>query len=184
MQRVAPGTFEHDAQQLNLEYMLSLPVSSLSYNFKNTSKLPLGAAVPFGGWETPYGPRGDDRGHFTGHWLSASALMVAATGNATLAANAKELVSTLAACQEANAKVYPKFGPGYLSGFPTTYFDCLENLWHRPCRYMQVGGRQALRLARPRGARAVMGGGGQAGARAVYVRVAWPGAPRRVAAGC
>lgn len=65
--------------------------------------------------------------------------MVTATGNATLAANAKQLVTELAACQEANAAKYPKFGPGYLSGFPTHYFDCLENLWHRPCRYMQVG---------------------------------------------
>ena len=25
-----------------------------------------------------------------------------------------------------------------LLGAPTLYFDCLENLWRRPCRYMQV----------------------------------------------
>tara|TARA_B110000208_G_scaffold26060_1_gene33875 strand:+ start:215 stop:661 length:447 start_codon:yes stop_codon:yes gene_type:complete len=64
--------------------------------------------------------------------------MANGTGNAVLAARSKELVTALGKCQVANAKVYPKFGPGYLSGAPTTYFDCLENLWHAPCRYMQV----------------------------------------------
>ena len=116
-----------------------LPVSSLSYNFKNTSHLPLGGARPFGGWETPYpSTEGDDRGHFTGHYLSASALMVSATGNATLRANAEQLVKELGECQEANAKVYPEFGPGYLHASPVIYFNCLENLWRKPCRYMQV----------------------------------------------
>jgi hypothetical protein len=44
-----------------------LNVSSLAYNFRNASGLPLQGATPFGGWETPFGPEGDDRGHFTGH---------------------------------------------------------------------------------------------------------------------
>jgi len=136
--KIAENTNEWKAQQLNLKYLLMLNVSSLSYNFKNTSGLPLDDAVPFGGWETPHGPVGDDRGHFTGHWLSASALMIEATGDAQLTKNAKELVSVLGECQKANAKKFPKFGPGYLSGFPTLYFDCLENLWQKPCRYMQV----------------------------------------------
>jgi len=137
--KLLPGSLEWTAQQTNLEYLVMLPVSSLTYNFKNTSGLPLDGAVPFGGWETPYpSSKGDDRGHFTGHWLSASALMVTATGNASLRANAEEVVKVLGECQEANAKMYPKFGPGYLHASPTIYFDCLENLWHRPCRYMQV----------------------------------------------
>ena len=100
--------------------------------------LPVGDAKPLGGWETPYGPEGDDRGHFTGHYLSASALAVAATGNAELNASASALVASLRRAQIHNAKAFPKFGPGYLSGFPTLYFDCLENLWRSPCRYMQV----------------------------------------------
>lgn len=126
---------EYVAQQTNLNYLLMLPVSSLAYNFRNTSKLPLRNATPFGGWE---GPTGDDRGHFTGHYLSAAALMVNSTGNSVLRARSRELVGALAECQAANAKVYPRFGPGYLSGAPTIYFDCLENLWRRPCRYLQV----------------------------------------------
>ena len=125
----------HAYQQTNLNYLLMLPVSSLAYNFRNTSKLPLRNATPFGGWE---GPTGDDRGHFTGHYLSSAALMVNSTGNSVLRARSRELVGALAECQAANAKVYPRFGPGYLSGAPTIYFDCLENLWRRPCRYMQV----------------------------------------------
>ena len=129
---------EWRAQQTNLAYLLMLNVSSLAYNFRNTSRLPLHNATPFGGWETPYGPYGDDRGHFTGHYLSAAALMANATGNAELRTRSRELVSALAECQAANAKVFPRFGPGYLSGAPTTYFDCLENLWRKPCRYMQV----------------------------------------------
>jgi DUF1680 family protein len=136
--RLTSGTSQYAAQQLNLEYLLSLPVLSLAYNFRNTSHLSLGDAVPFGGWETPYGPNGDDRGHFTGHYLSASALAVVATDNKALRANAEQLVVNLGECQDANANIFPKFGPGYLSGFPTLYFDCLENLWRKPCRYMQV----------------------------------------------
>ena len=64
--------------------------------------------------------------------------MVSSTNNSQLRANTAELVATLVECQRANAHVYPRFGPGYLSGAPTLYFDCLENLWRRPCRYMQV----------------------------------------------
>ena len=88
--------------QTNLAYLLMLPVSSLAYNFRNTSKLPLHNATPFGGWETPYGPYGDDRGHFTGHYLSAAALMANATGNVELRSRSRQLVSALAECQAGN----------------------------------------------------------------------------------
>ena len=104
--RLTSGTSQYAAQQLNLEYLLSLPVLSLAYNFRNTSHLSLGDAVPFGGWETPYGPNGDDRGHFTGHYLSASALAVVATDNKALRANAEQLVVNLGECQDANANIY------------------------------------------------------------------------------
>ena len=136
--RLLPGSFEWTAQQTNLEYLLSLPVSSLSWNFRKTSSLPT-QGQPFGGWETPYpSTEGDDRGHFTGHFLSASALMVSATDNATLRANAEELVKILGECQAANKNISPRFGPGYLHASPVIYFDCLENLWRKPGRYMQV----------------------------------------------
>ena len=127
------------AQRTNIEYLLMLGVDSLAYNFRQTAGLSTQSAKPLGGWETPYpSAEGDDRGHFVGHWLSATALAVNATGNVELSARATELVRILGTCQHANAKKYPKHGPGYLSASPVIYFDCLENLWRRPCRYMQV----------------------------------------------
>jgi len=111
-------------QSINLEYLTWLNPDSILYNFRNTSNLPLKGAVPFGGWEA------FDcllRGHFAGHWLSASALAANATGNATIRDHAMYVVSELAKCQEANSAL---FGPvsGYLSGFPSSQFDDLENL--------------------------------------------------------
>jgi DUF1680 family protein len=70
--------------------------------------------------------------------LSAAALAANSTGNTELTARATELVAILGTCQDTNAKKYPKFGAGYLSASPVIYFDCLEKLWKRPCRYMQV----------------------------------------------
>lgn len=54
-----------------------------------------------------------------GHYLSASAQMWASTGNNTLRKKMKALVSALAACQE-------KLGTGYLSAFPSEFFDRFE----------------------------------------------------------
>jgi uncharacterized protein len=111
-------------QAINLEYITWLNPDSILYNFRNTSNLPLQGATPFGGWEA------FDcllRGHFAGHWLSASALAANATGNATIRQHALYVVSELAKCQSANSALY---GPvsGYLSGFPSSQFDDLENL--------------------------------------------------------
>ena len=134
------------AQALNMDYLLALDVDSMAYNFRATGGLSTEGAKPLGGWETPYAHQppgvpateGDDRGHFVGHWLSASALAANSTGDTELKAAATKLVTILGTCQAANSKKYPKHGPGYLSGSPVIYFDCLENLWRRPCRYMQV----------------------------------------------
>ena len=143
----AAAGIEYTAQQTNIEYLLALPVTSLTYNFRKTAGLDTGIAVPLGGWETPLnmsdmndpGSReGDDRGHFVGHWLSASALAVNSTGNSQLRENAEAVVSDLAVCQKANGVKYPEFGPGYLAASPVVYFECLEHLWQRPCRYMQA----------------------------------------------
>ena len=75
------------------------------------------------GWEDPNCLL---RGHFSGHWLSASALMYNATGNTTLLNHAQYVVNELQKCAAANVNVAP--APGYLSGFPASQFDDLENL--------------------------------------------------------
>jgi DUF1680 family protein len=59
------------------------------------------------------------RGHFTGHYLSACALMWAQTGDEAVKARGAQMVRELARCQE-------RHGNGYLSAFPTELFERLE----------------------------------------------------------
>src|SRR5262249_28457235 len=59
------------------------------------------------------------RGHFTGHFLSGSALLYASTGDKAAKAKGDELVDALAQCQR-------KLSGGYLSAFPLEFFDRLD----------------------------------------------------------
>ncbi|XP_051118501.1 uncharacterized protein LOC127242834 [Andrographis paniculata] len=105
------------AQQTNLEYLLMLDVDRLVWSFRKTA----GAAAPgqpYGGWEAA---DSELRGHFVGHYLSATAAMWAATGNATLKQKMTDVVSVLSSCQKT-------IGNGYLSAFPAEFFDRLEAL--------------------------------------------------------
>lgn len=56
---------------------------------------------------------------FSGHYMSATALMWASTHNATLREKMTSVVNALYACQK-------KIGTGYLSAFPTEFFDRFE----------------------------------------------------------
>ncbi|KAG5124122.1 hypothetical protein JHK82_030859 [Glycine max] len=105
------------AQQTNLEYLLMLDVDSLIWSFRKTAGLST-PGTPYGGWE---GPEVELRGHFVGHYLSASALMWASTQNDTLKQKMSSLVAGLSACQE-------KIGTGYLSAFPSEFFDRFETV--------------------------------------------------------
>jgi hypothetical protein len=130
--RLLPGSMFHDAQDWNLGYMGRLGADRLVYNFRYNAGLPLGSVKPFAGqgnWERPGdGTRGTElRGHFTGHFLSASALAYASTGDNAIKAKGDEIVAEL-------AKVQQKLGQGgYLSAFPTELFDRLSAL-HEPGR--------------------------------------------------
>ncbi|CAJ1933251.1 unnamed protein product [Sphenostylis stenocarpa] len=109
------------AQQTNLEYILMFDVDSLIWSFRKTAGLPT-PGTPYGGWEKP---DGELRGHFVGHYLSASALMWASTQNDSLHQKITSLVAGLAACQQ-------KIGTGYLSAFPSEFFDkfeAIEQVW-------------------------------------------------------
>src|SRR5260370_38765297 len=80
------------------------------------------SAKPLGVWEQPVN---ELRGHFTGHYLSACALMNASLGDESFKARGNQLVAELAKCQKA-------IGNGYLSAFPETFFDRLRagtNVW-------------------------------------------------------
>ncbi|KVI00224.1 Protein of unknown function DUF1680 [Cynara cardunculus var. scolymus] len=125
--RLDPDSIHGQAQQTNLEYLLMLDVDSLVWSFRKTAGLPT-PATAYGGWESP---NQELRGHFVGwctsivllesfgHYLSATAQMWASTNNDTLKEKMTAVVSALAACQE-------KMDSGYLSAFPTEFFDRFE----------------------------------------------------------
>jgi uncharacterized protein len=111
-----------EARDWNRAYMMRLPNDRLLHNFRVNAGLP-SSAVPLGGWEEP---KGELRGHFVGHYLSACALLYAATGDTAIKTKADELVAGIAECQ---AKLNQN---GYVSAFPTELFDRLDrrvNVW-------------------------------------------------------
>ena len=75
--RLKSGPFL-DAMQVNRRYLMGLDPDRLLHTFRLTAGLPT-TAEPLGGWEAP---ENELRGHFTGHYLSACALMQASTGDA------------------------------------------------------------------------------------------------------
>ena len=104
------------AREWNRGYLMRLPNDRLLRNFRVNAGLPTDAQ-PLGGWEEP---KCELRGHFVGHYLSACSMLYAATGDKAIKAKADELVAGLAECQ---AKLNDN---GYLSAFPTEYFDRLD----------------------------------------------------------
>jgi uncharacterized protein len=112
-----------EAAEWNRGYMQRLTADRLLYNFRENAGLSMGSAQPFGGWEAKAdGKRGTElRGHFTGHFLSASAQLQASAGDRQAKAKADEIVDGLAKCQQ-NLK------GGYLSAFPSELFDRLDSL--------------------------------------------------------
>jgi DUF1680 family protein len=118
--RLLPNSVYHDAQEWNRGYMERLTADRLLYTFRANAGLPVGSANPLGGWEQPEnGQRSSElRGHFPGHFLSASA-QLAASGDKEAKAKGDYMVAEMAKCQQ-------KLGGKYLSAFPTTWWDRLE----------------------------------------------------------
>jgi uncharacterized protein len=103
-------------RQQTLNYMLALDFDRLLHNFRVTAGLP-SSAEPLYNRESP---TNGWRGHYVGHFLSASGQMYASTGDARIKAKGDAMVTELAKCQ---AKLGDK---GYLSAFPESDFDNLE----------------------------------------------------------
>jgi DUF1680 family protein len=115
--RLLDGPFKA-AMERDLGYMMSLDNDRLLHMFRVTAGLP-STAEAYGGWEKA---DVELRGHTIGHFLSASALMYASTGDGRVKAKAEAIVAGLAECQKA-------LGPsGYLSAFPETFFDRVESV--------------------------------------------------------
>jgi DUF1680 family protein len=112
--KLLPGIFK-DSQEANRGYLKRLDSDRLLHNFRVNAGLP-SSAQPLGGWEKP---DCELRGHFVGHYLSACALIYSSTGDKDLKNKGDYIVAELAKCQQ-------KLGGGYLSAFPTEYFDRLN----------------------------------------------------------
>ena len=117
--RILDGPFR-DAIVRDQKYLLELDADRLLHNFRVTAGLP-STAQPLGGWEEP---KGELRGHSVGHYLSACALMYAATRDARFKDKAGAIVAELAKVQQAlPAKGFNK---GFLSAYPEEFFDRVD----------------------------------------------------------
>ena len=112
--RLGLGPFR-DALQVNRRFLLAQDPDRLLHTFRVTAGLP-STAKPLGGWEAP---DNELRGHYTGHYLSALALMSASLGDQEIRTRGAQMVAELATCQQA-------LGNGYLSAFPEELFDRLR----------------------------------------------------------
>jgi uncharacterized protein len=99
-----------------LNYLLALDSDRLLHNFRVNAKLP-SSAEPLYNRESP---SNGWRGHYVGHFLSACSQMYASTGDVRIKTKADAMVAELAKCQSQLGE------NGYLSAFPETGFDDLE----------------------------------------------------------
>jgi DUF1680 family protein len=111
--RLLPGIFQK-AQEANRKFVYEQTPDRLLHVFRLNAGI-ASNAEPLGGWEKP---DCELRGHFVGHYLSACALSYASSGDSELKARGEYLVAELAKCQQ-------RLSGGYLSAFPTEYFDRL-----------------------------------------------------------
>lgn len=116
--RLLDGPFR--AAMLRTEkYLHALESDRLLWYFRKTAGLET-LSEPMGGWE-----KTELRGHTMGHYLSACALVYAATGDEALKAKADAIIAELAKCQKA-------MGTGYLSAYPEEQIDrviALKPVW-------------------------------------------------------
>jgi hypothetical protein len=139
------------AQQESMHgYLLTENVDALLYNFQKNAGLPT-TGKPLGGWEAP---DCELRGHYTGHFLTALALMYESTGDERLKARGAQMVAELGRCQAA-------LGGGYLSAYPKSFLERLvagQRVWapwytlHKVAaglldQHVRCGNAQALTMA-------------------------------------
>jgi hypothetical protein len=113
--RLLDGEFKKAMQQ-NHKYLIDMDVNRLLHNFRINAGLK-SSAKPFGGWEEP---QVELRGHFTGHFLTACALLYSSTGDKRFIAKVDSIVNGLEECQTVLNK------NGYLSAYPEELIDRVE----------------------------------------------------------
>ena len=118
--RLLPGVF-YQAQEANRKFLYEQSPDRLLHVFRVNAGI-ASKAAPLGGWEKV---DCELRGHFVGHYLSACALGYSSSSDAELKTRGDYLVAELAKCQQ-------QLKGGYLSAFPTEYFDRLaarQKVW-------------------------------------------------------
>ncbi len=104
-----------DRENLNTAYLYQLDPERLLHNFRVNAGIP-STAQPLEGWESS---QCGLRGHFTGHYLSACALLIDRYNDPALRERIDYMIDALSECQQ-------KLGGKYLSAFPASDFDTLE----------------------------------------------------------
>ena len=100
----------------NRAYMLRLTRENLMRNYLLEAGLWTSPDLPEGihaGWESAVCQL---RGHFTGHYLSAAAMIWAATGDPEIKGRADAMVADLARCQR-------EHGDGWAGSIPEKYLE-------------------------------------------------------------
>lgn len=111
-----------DNQERTLNYLKSVDVERLLYNFRANHGLSTNNAQANGGWDAPDFPF---RTHMQGHVLTAWAQCWATLQDEECRDRAVYFTEELAKCQDNSGNV--GFSSGYLSGFPESEFTALEN---------------------------------------------------------
>ena len=127
--RLLPGRFKSNQDLLRTGYLAWIEPDRLLFPFRANAGLPQApGATHLGGWEGDSGFTAV-RGHMAGHYLTAAAKMYAATGDTSFLPKIDQIVAGLKACQDALAVQEIAAGRvgGYLSGFPVSDFETLEN---------------------------------------------------------
>jgi uncharacterized protein len=112
----------YENQERTLTYIKFVDLDRLLYVFRNNHGLPTDGAMANGGWDAPDFPF---RSHFQGHILTAWTQCYASLKDTECLNRATSFVAELLNCQ--NNNVAAGFNTGYLSGFPESEFDLLEN---------------------------------------------------------
>lgn len=111
-----------DNQNRTINYLRSVDVDRLLYNFRATHKLSTNGAQANGGWDAPNFPF---RSHAQGHYLTGFVHCYVTLKDSTCLQKANYFVDELAKCQANNGNA--QFSTGYLSGFPESEFAALES---------------------------------------------------------
>ena len=117
------------AQALNTQFLRYLDPDRLLHAWRMVAQLQpygLNGSVSYGGWMTLGPHQHADLGHFSGHFLSASAFTTAATGDSAIRQKSVYLVGEIAKCQDAICAVNESLC-GYVGADSPVLLDRLES---------------------------------------------------------